>query len=102
MLAFPQHGAFFAVLDAPTLPRLVAHFGGTHQLGDCFRPRTAACQSRHASAATAPMPMIGPGDDARRLQPAREIPRDLADVKLSPRRKGAQEVGLAAIAFIER
>src|SRR5581483_7251417 len=67
VLAFPDDRPFLTILDPPTLPGLSTHGWCLHQFIDGFRPRTAAGQSRHASASATPVRVIGPRDDPRRL-----------------------------------
>src|SRR5207344_93300 len=63
---------------------------------------TTAGQSGHLPAPTAAIATIAPIHDPRWLEPAHEAPRHLADVPLAVARQCPQELGLTAIALVER
>src|SRR6266446_1879759 len=92
---FPDHGAFFAVLDAISFPRLIAqrsrpshHRFHRDGLGtaryDSGCPPTLATSVRTNT-------MEGPFRHARRPRPRREILAYLADKKLAPRIQSSQK-----------
>src|SRR5208337_1918612 len=102
VLTFPHHWPLLAVLDMEPLPGPIAQPWVAQHPVDPLGRWTTAGQSGHLPAPTAAMETIGPVDNPRRVEPAREAPRHLADVPLAVARQCPQELRLAAIALVER
>src|SRR5208337_724852 len=102
VLTFPHHWPLLAVLDMEPLPGPIAQPWVAQHPVDPLGRWTTAGQSGHLPAPTAAMATIGPVDNPRRVEPAREAPRHLADVPLAVARQCPQELRLAAIALVER
>src|SRR5438270_1461828 len=102
VLDLPDHRPLVPVLDPPLDPGLVAKPVPVEHRVDPPRRRTPAGQAGRLAAAAAAALVERPGDDPRRLDPAREVPRHLADELLASTRQLAQQLGLAAVPLVER
>ena len=98
----PDHRALLPVLDPPADPGLVGQSVLVEHHIYTLRRRAAARQPRSLAAASPAVLAVFPGHDPRRLEPAHEVPRHLADELLLASRQFPQELGLATVAFIER